>query len=150
MNEPDSGCPAVVDAAFDQRLADALRDRAVGLAVQDQRIDGAADVVDGGIADELDRSQLGIDLDLADMAAVGKAADPDRLVALGRQRAAQIVRQIVALAGRARHLEYPDRAVGAFHGEHAGGEFDVVLGGFEHVGGDLLALARRSRPRPCR
>ena len=56
-----------------QRLADALDDAAVGLAVQDQRIDGAADVVDRGVAHDLDVAGVGIDLDLADRAAERKA-----------------------------------------------------------------------------
>ena len=52
-----------------QRLADALGDAAVGLAVQNQRIDGAADIVDRGVARDLDVAGVGVDLDLADRAA---------------------------------------------------------------------------------
>ena len=47
-----ASCPLsrIVVRMLPQRLADALGDAAVGLAVQDQRIDGAADVVDRGVA----------------------------------------------------------------------------------------------------
>ena len=45
---------AVVVAVLQQRLAHALRDAAVRLAVQDQRIDRAADIVDRGVAHDLD------------------------------------------------------------------------------------------------
>src|SRR5262245_16720221 len=55
------GAVAVVDAALVQGLADALRDRAMGLTMQDAGIDGAADVVDGGISDDLDRPQFEVD-----------------------------------------------------------------------------------------
>ena len=49
MNEPDSSWPLcrIVEAVLEQRLADALRDAAVRLAVDDQRIDRAPDIVDG-------------------------------------------------------------------------------------------------------
>ena len=40
----------LVDAALPQRLAHALGDAAVGLAVDEQRVDRAADVVDRGVA----------------------------------------------------------------------------------------------------
>ena len=55
----------VVDAAFEQGLPDPLCDPAMGLAMQYARIDRAADVVDGGIADDLDRPQFEVDLDFA-------------------------------------------------------------------------------------
>src|SRR5262249_52384523 len=68
----------------------------MGLAVQDAGIDGAADVVDGGISDDLDRAQFEIDLDLADVAAVRISADRNGLVAFRRQRPGQFVGQVVA------------------------------------------------------
>src|SRR6516162_6887033 len=82
---------AFVDAALVQDLADALRDRAVRLAVQDAGIDGAPDVVDASITDDLDRAQFEIDLDLADVAAIRISADRHGLVAFGRQRSGQFV-----------------------------------------------------------
>src|SRR6516164_9097513 len=130
---------AVVDAALVQGLADALRDRAVGLAVQDAGVDGAADVVDSGISDDLDRAQFEIDLDLADVAPVRTSADRHGLVAFGRQRSGQFVGQIVAAKCLARHVENVEGAVGAFDEEIAAGKFDVVFGGFERVSGDALA-----------
>ena len=44
---------AVVGEVLEQRLADALRHRAMRLAVQDERIDREPDIVDAGPADEL-------------------------------------------------------------------------------------------------
>ena len=127
---------------FHQRLADALGDAAMDLAMDDQRIDGAADIVDRGVVHELDGAGLRIDLDLADMAAIGKARLGDGLVAFGRERAAQIVRQIAALGRRARDVEQADRTVGAFHREAAGLELDVGRGRLQQMLGDARAPSR--------
>src|SRR5258708_4308688 len=62
---------AVVDAAFQQRLADALRDPAVHLALDDHRIHDVAEVVAGGEVDDRRLSGLGVDLDLADVGSRG-------------------------------------------------------------------------------
>ena len=59
-------------------LADTLGGAAMGLAVHDQRVDAASDIVDDGIAGNVDPAGLGIDLDLADGTAIGK----DRIVHL--------------------------------------------------------------------
>ena len=77
MNEPDSICAAlaVVDALLQSAWPMPCAAAAMRLAVQDQRIDRAADIVDRGVARELDHAGLGIDLDLADMRAGGKARD---------------------------------------------------------------------------
>ena len=45
----------VVDRAFEQRLADALRDAAMHLALDDHRIDDGAEIVDRGPCDDLAR-----------------------------------------------------------------------------------------------
>ena len=95
------------------------------LAVNNERIDGAADVVDRGVVDELDGAGLWVDFDLADLAAVRETRLGDGLVAFSRERALQIGRQIGALGGGARHVEQTDRMVGALHGEASVLEFDV-------------------------
>ena len=43
----------VIDHAFEQRLADALRDAAVDLALDDHRIDDGAEIIDRGPRDDL-------------------------------------------------------------------------------------------------
>ena len=67
--------PRIVVAIFEQRLAGALGDAAMRLAMQDHRVDRAPDVVDSGVADDIDSTGFRIDLDLADLRAVGKACD---------------------------------------------------------------------------
>jgi hypothetical protein len=71
-------------AIFEQRLAGALGDAAMCLAMQDHRVDRAPDVVDSGVADDIDSAGFRIDLDLADLRAVRKARDRQRLVGNGR------------------------------------------------------------------
>ena len=107
-------------AIFEQRLADPLGDAAMRLAVQDQRIDRAADIVDRGIADDLDLAGIGIDLDLADLRAIGKARDRQGLVGDAGKRSVQSGRQVVALHGGGGDLEEADLAVGAGDPEAAG------------------------------
>ena len=63
-------------------------DPAVRLSVNDERIDGAARIVDCGITHDLGRAQLRIDLDFAHVAAVGEACVLYRLVAKGGERPA--------------------------------------------------------------
>ena len=69
----------VVDRAFAQRLADALRDAAMHLALDDHRIDHDAEIVDRGPGHDLGVAGLGVDLDLADMAA-GREGEIGRIV----------------------------------------------------------------------
>ncbi len=85
----------------------------MGLAVQDERVDRAPDIVDRGVADEIDRAGIGIDFDLADLRAVGEARERDGLVRHRAQRPLQIRRQIRPRRRRLRHRENAERAVGA-------------------------------------
>ena len=57
---------------FQQRLADALDDPAMDLPLEQERIDGAAEIVDDCIALDGYDAGIGIDFDLDDVAAVGK------------------------------------------------------------------------------
>ena len=95
----------VVMAVFEQSLAHALRDAAVYLAVDDQRVDRAADVVDRGIIDNLCHPGFGIDFDFTDVAAIGEAREQDSLVARRGERSLQILRQVGPLHRRAGDFE---------------------------------------------
>ena len=68
----DELAAVVVDRALHQRLADALRQRALQLALDDHGIERRAAIVDRGIGDNRHVSGIGIDLDLGDVTAVGK------------------------------------------------------------------------------
>ena len=70
----------------------------MGLAVHDQRIDAAADVVDRGVARELDDAGVGIDLDLADRAAVRKHRIVHLVVGGDGEAVLELVRQLSCAA----------------------------------------------------
>ena len=123
-----------------QRLADALGDATVGLAVQDHRIDRPADVVEGGVTDDFDMSGVRVDLDLANRAAEWKRCHPDELFAICRERSAKILGDIVPFPGRARHLEQADGAVGALHHEAAFGKRHVRRICLQHLRSDAAAF----------
>jgi hypothetical protein len=93
-----------------------LRDAAVGLAVENERIDRAADVVDRGDAHDFDDARFGIDFHFAHLAPVGKSADANGLgVRSGKRPAQRLGHAVPERAGRG--LEDPDRAIRSFHPE---------------------------------
>ncbi len=112
------------------------------LAVQDQRVDGAADVVDGGVADDLDGAGLGVDLDFADVKPVRKGGDLARDLADAGQRTAEFLGQARVIPRRRRDSEQVERAVGTGDGEMPVGELDVGLGRLEP---DAMRCAGPSR-----
>ena len=132
---------AVVVRGLHQRLADALRDAAMHLALDDHRIDELAEVVDRGPAVDRHDAGLRIDLEFADVDAgregeVGGIPERAFLQAGLEFLAVELVRGI----GVQRDGAEVDRLVGALDGELAVLELDVPFRGFEHVAGDLLRL----------
>ncbi len=133
----------VIGHALQQRLADALRNAAMRLAVHEQRIDHAAHIVHRRIARDARGTGLGIDLDLAHVAAIGE-----------RQPLGAVFEIAGKLArGRARHFAVARRgggfgqghgAIGAAHAERAARELDVLRRRFEHVARDRRALFDQS------
>ena len=103
------------------------------LAVQDHRVDRAAHVVDGGVAHHVDGAGLGIDLDFADLGAVGEAGRAHLLGMLGGQR---IPPRLDGLGD----LEERDASVGAENREPAVLEDDILDRRLQHVRRDGLAL----------
>ena len=77
-----------------QHLADALDKAAMQLAFHQQRIDDGAEIVDRGVFHHLDDAGLRIDLDLGDMAAIGKCGRHR----LAREFHVERFRRIVAAA----------------------------------------------------
>src|SRR5262249_20466688 len=55
-----------------ESLANALHDPAMDLALEQERVDGAAEIVGDGVALDYDGAGIGVDLDLDDGAAVGE------------------------------------------------------------------------------
>ena len=129
----------VVDRVLAQRLADALHDAAMGLAVHQQRVDDSAEIVDERIPDHVDHTGLGVDLDFGDMAAVresrGRAVGDELHIEALRQ----FRRQLQAGADLFGQFHDADRAIGAGDHKPAGAEFDVRDRRLQHMCGDLLA-----------
>ena len=84
------------------------------LAFHEQRIDHPADVVDDGVADDLQHAGVLVDLDLADLAAVGKRhrgrCERRRLAEAGLH-----ARRLLGLVGGAGHLGEGHAPIGAGH-----------------------------------
>src|SRR6185437_16640233 len=115
----------VVNDAFEQRLADALRDAAMHLAFDDHRIDHGAEVVDSGPVHDLRLAGVAVDFHLTDVAAGGEG-EIGRIVERGffqprlELRTGEFVRDV----GVERDVAEADRLVGAGDGEFAVLELD--------------------------
>src|SRR5712672_1255589 len=103
----------IVDALLKQGLAGALRDPAMRLPVQDQWVDGAADIVDRRVAVDLDPPGLGIDFDLTDVKAMWEGGDLAIHLTSAGERAAQLPWQTMIVTRRCRDFKEIERAVGA-------------------------------------
>ena len=139
----------VVDALLVERRRDALRDPAVHLPVDDQRVDDRADVVDRDVADEPRVARLGVDLDDR---RVGAARPREVRRVVGRRRlearlhpVGEVVRRERGPGGRLHGHLLVGRALDA---EGAVRVLEVVGRDLELVRDDLARLLdRSSRPR---
>ena len=131
----------VVDRFFDHRLADALRQAAVDLSFDDQRVDQIAGIVDGDQLQQLRLAGLAIDLEHRDVAAerIGVVRRlEERFVAEARLDARRQRHGHIGVAGdRRERFRLGRRALDA---DHAVLEDDVVFAGFEHRRGELRHL----------
>jgi len=130
----------LVVAVLDQCLADTLGNSTMRLAMQDQRIDGAPDVVHRSIANDLNFARFGIDFCFADLRAVREAGDGERLVGDAGERPLQVLRQILASDSGCGNLEDVDFAIGSGNQVSAALELDVDFTSLEQEAGDLAAL----------
>ena len=109
----------------------------MNLTLGQHRIDDVADVLDDGVAHDLQRARVRIDLDFAHVAAIRERDGGWLELAGGGQ---PIVAGLLGVLGDFRQRQ---RAVGPGEAEMAVGELDVLELGVEHVGGDLPALGDR-------
>ena len=130
----------VIHQMLSEGLADPLHHPTMDLAFKRKLVDDGADIVDDDIAQHFGSAGLGIDLDLADVAAVWKVRDLGRktcdLVEPGFEPFGDPRRHI---GGRG-HILQSHHAVGANHAKGPVGEFDVVLGRFQCVRCDPIRL----------
>ena len=81
------------------------------LTVQDHRIDGAPDIINCSIADDLHLVCVGIDLDFADLGAVGEAGNWKRLIGDGGEWPLEILWQVLEGDCGRGNLEDADLAI---------------------------------------
>src|SRR5439155_3118547 len=131
---------AVVDDLLHQSLAQPLRDAAMDLALEADRVHHRADVVDDDVADDLQRAGIGVDLNLTDMAAIGIGVVVGGEGAGLVEAAFEAWRQAAGLERGLGDVGDVDAAVGAGDREIAVGEFYVGGGGFEQMRRNAFAL----------
>ena len=130
----------VVDDFLKQRLADALADAAVDLALDDHRVDDDAEVVAGDELQDLGLAGVRVDLDLGDEAA-HREGEVERVVERALlQSGLHVGWQVVRGIGREADLVPAHRLVGAGGLHLAAFDDDALLGHLHLVGGDLLDL----------
>src|SRR5262249_15008339 len=84
-------------------LANALDDPAMDLALEQERVNGAPEIVDDGVALDYHDAGIGIDLDLDDVAAVGEGLSWRYAVMLRIEPRLHARRQFRGIARRLRH-----------------------------------------------
>ena len=128
----------IVDSLLVERLAEALHDAAVHLAIDQQRIDDDAAIVHGDVALDLDLAGIAIDFRHDDVGAEGEG-EVGRLPEVRRHQARLgIGRQLHGAIGRAGDFGQRHRLAGLVADAHAAGESDVVR--FEQHLAELLDL----------
>src|SRR4051794_8222522 len=90
------------------------------------RVDDCAEVVDAGVAHDLDHAGVGIDLDFRDVAAIGEGRGHFLRGVVDVERGRHAVR-LFSFAQPPRQLDDVDAAVGAGDGKAAVRKFDVTL-----------------------
>src|SRR4029077_6139262 len=100
-------------------------DAAMDLALEADRVDDLADVINDDVADDLQRAGIGVDLDLTDMAAIGIGGVVRGEGAGLVEAAFEAWRQAAGLERRRGDVGDDDAPVGAGDREIAIGEFYV-------------------------
>src|SRR5262249_20725967 len=128
----------IVDDLLAERLPQALRERAVNLPRDDERVDERAEVVDGRVA--VDRHLTGVRIDL-DLANVTSVRERGRLG--GKERArlqpgAKLLGNSGGMIGSLRDVGDGDHAVSAADAKDAVEELEVLHVRLEQESGDAL------------
>src|SRR5262245_20751922 len=96
-----------------ESLANALYDPAMDLALEQERVDGAAEIVDDGVSVIYDGAGIGIDLDLDDVAAVVEGLSWRHAVMRRIEPRLHPCRQFRGIARRLRHRKNIESEIGA-------------------------------------
>src|SRR5262249_26384671 len=123
-----------------ESLANPLYDPAMDLAFEQERVDGAAEIVDDRVALDYDGAGIGIDLDLDDVAAVGEGLSWRYAVMRRIEPRLHARRQLRRIARRPRHRENVEAEIGAGHAEYPIGKTYVLRRALQKVRSGLRAL----------
>src|SRR6516165_12289621 len=110
------------------------------LTLEQQRVDGAAEIVDHRIAFNGNCPGIRIDLDLDDVAAVRESLCRRRARMCCVKTGCHARRQFGGISRRLRRLENVQMKTGARHAEHPVVKADVLRRYFENMRGELPAL----------
>src|SRR5439155_2583881 len=109
--------------------------------VEWRRIDVSDEIIDEGVALNYDGAGIGIDLDLGDVAAVGKGLSWRYAVMRRIEPRLHPRRQFRGIARRLRHRENIKVEIGAGHAEYPIGKTYVLCRDFQKVRSELSAFA---------
>jgi hypothetical protein len=129
-----------------ESLADALYNPAMDLALEQERVDGAPEIVDDSIALDYDIAGTGIDLDLGDVAAVGKGLSCRYAVMRRVKPRLHARRQCRRIARRLRHCENIEAEIGAGHAEYPIGKTYTCAETSRRCAASCLPLSMMVRP----
>src|SRR5215813_14399612 len=130
-----------------ESLANALYDPAMDLALEQERVDGTAEIVDDGVALDYNDAGIRIDLDLDDVAAVGEGLSWRYAVMLRIEPRLHARRQFRGIARRFRHRENIEAEIGAGHAEYPIGKTYVLRRDLQKVRSELRAFVDNSASR---
>src|SRR5262245_30868332 len=124
-----------------ESLANALYNPAVDLALEQERVDCAAEIVDDGIALDYDDAGIGIDFDLDDVATVGEGLSWRYAVMRRIEPRFHARGQFRGIARRISHRENIEAEIGAGHAKHPIGKTYILRRDFQKVRSELRAFA---------
>src|SRR5262245_18956994 len=111
------------------------------LALEQERVDGAAEIVDDRVALDCDGARIGVDFDLDNVAAVGKGLGWRYAVMLRLKPRLYARRQHRGIARRLSHRENIEAEIGAGHAENSIGKNYVLHRDLQKVRSELCAFA---------
>src|SRR5262245_36509562 len=130
-----------------ESLANALYDAAMDLTLEQERVDGAAEIIDDRVALDCDDAGIGVDLDLDDVAAVGEGLSWQYAVMLRVKPRLHARRQFRGIARRLVHRENIEAEIGAGYAEYPIGKTYVLRRDFQKVRSELSTFADDGAPR---
>src|SRR5437016_11328138 len=112
----------------------------MNLALEQERVDGAAEIVDDRVALDCDDAGIGFDFDLDNVAAVGEGLSWRYAVMRRVEPRLHARRQFRGIARRLRHRENIEAEIGAGHTEYPIGKTHVLRRDFQKVRSELRAF----------